>query len=344
MRRKVLNYTQPVKSTNLLASLTNLVVGQDDALKAIVPHVQMYNAGLAPPGRPAGIFLLLGPTGTGKTKTVEAFAEAIHGNAKSVLTVHCGEYQASHETSKLIGAPPGYLGHRETKAAFNGASLKEIRSVRSGLAVVLFDEIEKAHHAVMRVLLGVLDKGTLRLGDGEIVNFTDTLIFMTSNLGAKAMSEATRAGFGFERPVGTVEPKKLDSIAHAAAKRHFSPEFMNRIDVVTTYHSLGAATLGRILDLEIAEFQRMIITRLGTRFFTIDVTNSARELLLEHGTSAEYGARELKRAMQRLMIQPIAAMLEAGEIEAGDKLLVKTDLLGKCLRFKTKSAFDTAVA
>src|SRR6266853_5520503 len=182
-----LNTRPLVASSDLITLLSQKVVGQSAATKAIVPYVYMYQSGLAPEGRPAGVFLLLGPTGTGKTKTVEALAEVLHGSEKQLLKVDCGEFQMDHEVAKLVGAPPGYLGHRETQPMFTQQKLGSVTSESSNLSLVLFDEIEKAAPSMSRLLLGVLDKAILRLGDNTLVNFERTLIFLTSNLGGEAM-------------------------------------------------------------------------------------------------------------------------------------------------------------
>src|SRR5260370_1279539 len=174
-------------STDLINLLSQKVVGQSSATKAIVPYVYMYQSGLAPEGRPAGVFLLLGPTGTGKTKTVEAIAELLHGSEKKIVKVDCGEFQMEHEMAKLIGAPPGYLGHRETVPMLTQQQLVEATSEDCDLALVLFDEIEKAAHSMTKLLLGILDKGSLGLGDNSTVNFEKSLIFFTSNLGAREL-------------------------------------------------------------------------------------------------------------------------------------------------------------
>src|SRR5579859_7762865 len=180
---------------DLMGVLSSKVVGQPTATRVIVPYIQMFQAGLAPEGRPVGVFLLLGPTGTGKTKTVEALADVLHGSEKSVLKVDCGEFQMEHEVAKLIGAPPGYLGHRETQPMLTQQKLNAVTSDRCGLSLVLFDEIEKAAPSLTRLLLGVLDKGVLRLGDNSTVNFEKSLVFLTSNLGAREMrSEERRVG------------------------------------------------------------------------------------------------------------------------------------------------------
>lgn len=296
------------------------LIGQPEALSAIVPSVRMYQAGLSPEGRPAGVFLLLGPTGTGKTRTVEALAEALHGSARSLLRIDCGEYQMEHEVSKLIGAPPGYLGHRETHPVLTQARLAAVTSERSGLSLVLFDEIEKAAPSMHRLLLGVLDKAALRLGDNNVVNFERSLIFLTSNLGAKTMMKELAPGFGFHTPAAA-DPEtmraRLSRVAEAAARRRFSPEFMNRLDAVVTYRPLSEATLRTILDQQIALLQEHIQTRLGTRAFRVSVSEQSRDFLLREGTSEQYGAREIRRTLHRFVTQPLAEMIAAGRIPPG---------------------------
>ena len=183
---------------DLSAVLSQKVVGQPAATRVIVPYIQMFQAGLAPEGRPVGVFLLLGPTGTGKTKTIEALADVLHGSEKNVLKVDCGEFQMEHEVAKLIGAPPGYLGHRETQPMLTQQRLNAVTSEKCNLSLVLFDEIEKAAPSMTRLLLGVLDKGILRLGDNSTVNFEKSLVFLTSNLGAREMMREINPEFGFQ--------------------------------------------------------------------------------------------------------------------------------------------------
>src|SRR3989441_2556655 len=189
------------KVEDLAAQLTQKVVGQPAVADVIIPYIQMFVAGLAPEGRPVGVFLLLGPTGTGKTKTVEALADVLHGTEKNLLKVDCGEFQMEHEVAKLIGAPPGYLGHRETQPMLTQQKLNAITSEKCNLSLVLFDEIEKAAPSMTRLLLGVLDKGILRLGDNSIVNFEKSLVFLTSNLGAREMMREINPDFGFQSAV-----------------------------------------------------------------------------------------------------------------------------------------------
>ncbi len=324
MAKLVVPISRPAPPDDLAEQLSRRVMGQRDALSAIVPYVEMFQAGLAPADRPAGVFLLLGPTGTGKTRTVEALAEALHGSARSVVRIDCGEFQMEHEVAKLVGAPPGYLGHRETQPALTQHKLTAATSEHSPLALVLFDEIEKAAPSMTRLLLGVLDKGVLRLGDGMSVTFERTLIFLTSNLGARQMLRELAPGFGFQagaaaRDEGAAEERasKLHAISMGAVKRRFPPEFVNRIDQIVTYRPLGQATLAAIVDAELEALQEHIDSRLSASGFELVIARDVRRWLLSTGTSAEYGARELKRAILRHITQPVAALKARGRIPAG---------------------------
>jgi ATP-dependent Clp protease ATP-binding subunit ClpA len=309
----------------LAARLCELLVGQPEAIEAIIPFIQMHQAGLAPEGRPIGVVLLLGPTGTGKTRTVEALADILHGNSKNLLKVDCGEFQMEHEVAKLIGAPPGYLGHRETQPMLNQAKVNSVASEQSDISLILFDEIEKAAASMNRLLLGILDKATLRLGDNSSVNFERSIIFLTSNLGAKTIQRANMPDFGFEAMVLSEPPEdraKLQNIGMAAVKRKFSPEFVNRIDSVITYKPLTRQACDEILDHILASFARLIANRLGVRGFRLQCTPSGRALLLDTGTSVEFGARELKRTVQRNFIQPVAALVSQGQIPPGSIVIL----------------------
>src|SRR5882672_312356 len=312
-----LNAPPLVASSDLITLLSQKVVGQSAATRAIVPYVYMYQSGLAPEGRPAGVFLLLGPTGTGKTKTVEAIAELLHGSEKKIVKIDCGEFQLEHEMAKLIGAPPGYLGHRETVPILTQERLREATSEKSDLALVLFDEIEKAAHSMTKLLLGILDKGILRLGDNTVVNFEKSLIFFTSNLGAREMMKQINPDIGFQSSSPRPRPDltaKLEGIALGAVRKRFSPEFVNRIDAVVTYQPLGIESIETILDNDIEGLQRHVTSRLGDSCFTIEVLPEARDFLLARGVSEEYGARELKRTIHRQLTQPLATMVTRAEI------------------------------
>jgi DNA-binding NtrC family response regulator len=310
---------------DLVELLSRKVVGQPTAMQYIVPYIQMHQAGLSPEGRPVGIFLLLGPTGTGKTRTVEALAEVLHDNDKKVLKIDCGEFQTDHEVAKLIGAPPGYLGHRETQPVLTQEKLQGVTSSDCPLSLVLFDEIEKAAPALSTLLLGILDRATLTLGDNSVVNFEQSLIFLTSNLGAREMMKEMRPELGFQGVTNRSANElagKLESIGVAAIRKRFSPEFVNRLDVVVTYQPLDSDALSQILSQHIHDLQQHVNTRLGSRSFEIDVSADARGFLLEKGTSTEYGARELKRTIHRNLTQPLAAMVATGAIEPGAQVNV----------------------
>jgi ATP-dependent Clp protease ATP-binding subunit ClpA/CheY-like chemotaxis protein len=332
---------------DLTAVLSQKVVGQPAATKVIVPYVQMYQAGLAPEGRPVGVFLLLGPTGTGKTKTVEALAEVLHGSEKNVLKVDCGEFQMEHEVAKLIGAPPGYLGHRETQPMLTQQKLNAVTSEKCSLSLVLFDEIEKAAPSMTRLLLGVLDKALLRLGDNSTVNFEKSLVFLTSHLGAREMMREINPAFGFQsvKPAERADlTSKLQNIALVAVRKRFSPEFVNRIDCIITYQPLTPESLSAILDKQIADLQNHVNTRLGNRSFVLDVPPDAREFLLKKGTSAEYGARELNRTIHRFLTQPLATLVATNQVNPGARVWVEVDAENDKLTLKSADAQVAAVA
>ncbi len=315
----------PESTEDLVTVLSRRVVGQPAATRLIVPYIQMYQAGLAPEGRPVGVFLLLGPTGTGKTKTVEALAEILHGSEKNVLKVDCGEFQMEHEVAKLIGAPPGYLGHRETQPMLTQQKLTAVSSDKCDLSLVLFDEIEKAAPSMTRLLLGVLDKAQLRLGDNSTVNFEKSLVFLTSNLGSREMLREMNPEFGFQSAQHSERADltgKLQSIGLVAVRKRFSPEFVNRIDCIITYQPLDQEALAAILEHQIADLQRHVNTRLGDRSFTLEIAPESRQFLLEKGTSPEYGARELNRTIHRFLTQPLATMVATNQVSPGAKVRV----------------------
>ena len=334
-------YNDSAISSEIGEILADIIVGQPAAIASIVPFIEIHEAGLSADGRPAGVFLLLGPTGTGKTKTVEAVAEALHGSAKKLLKVDCGEFQMEHEVAKLIGAPPGYLGHRETQPVLTQNKLNGVVSQFSDLSIVLFDEIEKAAPSMARLLLGVLDKATLRLGDNSLVNFEKTLIFLTSNLGARSMGRELRPSIGYEACVPRDRERmaaKLESIGLSAVRKRFSPEFVNRLDAVITYHPLSADSLAAILDQQLVEFQEHIENRLGDRAFRLEIPARTRKFLLKNGTSEEYGARELKRTLQRHLVQPLARMVSEKTISPGE--VMRADLNSSRTKIVIRKATD----
>ena len=303
------------------------IVGQDDAVRHIVEVYQTDLAGLAFPGRPIGNFLLLGPTGTGKTRMVEALAESLAGDPRAIVKIDCAEFQHSHEIAKLIGSPPGYLGHRETHPALSQEALDRFHTEKLKISFVLFDEIEKASDALWNLLLGILDKATLTLGDNRQVDFSRAMIFMTSNLGAREMMSmlAPRFGFASRAPDLPALTQSVEQAATEAARRRFSPEFLNRIDKVLVFHPLGEAELRKILAIELDALRRRLRDNNSVARIDFSLNEPAGTFLLEQGTDARYGARHLKRAIERLLVSPMSNLLASGQIGAGDTLRVEFD-------------------
>src|SRR5437879_2660255 len=232
------------------------IVGQEEGVRALVDLYQVFCAGMCPQGRPVGSLLFLGPTGSGKTRIVEAAAEILFGDPGAVIKVDCAEFQHSHEIARLIGSPPGYLGQRQAAPLITQEALAQHHTERLKLSFLLFDEIEKASDALWQLLLGILDKATLALGDNRRVDLSATMIFLTSNLGGREITELMTGGLGFVQPVDKGEDKldsKVERTATEAAKRKFSPEFMNRLDKVVVFHPLRPEQLEQILEIERSE-------------------------------------------------------------------------------------------
>jgi ATP-dependent Clp protease ATP-binding subunit ClpB len=283
---------------------------------------------LSPAGRPIGNFLFLGPTGSGKTRIVEATAQALLNNPRAVIKIDCAEFQHSHEIAKLIGSPPGYLGHRETHALLSQEALNQHHTEKMKLSLVLFDEIEKASDALWNLLLGILDKGVLTLGDNRKVDFSSSMLFLTSNLGAAEMSSLVSPKLGFHAASSedTGRDAKLSAQVSrtgiAAARRKFTPEFVNRLDKIVVFKSLGNEELRRIVDIELEMVQERIRTAAARNPFVIDVTESAKNFLLTEGTDFQYGARPLKRAIERLLVHPLSNLMATSQIHYADRIRV----------------------
>jgi ATP-dependent Clp protease ATP-binding subunit ClpB len=344
--RKVLDPTRTGKDAESLEkTLLKLIVGQDEAIEQIVNIYQMNITGLSAPGRPVGNFLFLGPTGSGKTRTVEATAEALVHNPRAVIKIDCAEFQHSHEIAKLIGSPPGYLGHRETHPLLSQEVINQHHTDTVKLSFILFDEIEKASDALWNLLLGILDKATLTLGDNRKVDFSRAMIFMTSNLGATEMSNLMNPRLGFRRNVTDEAPLKADEQLNKkvaktgveAARRKFTPEFMNRIDKVVVFKPLGEPELRRILDLELGQVQQRILFSPAEKCFVFTVSDSGKDFLLSEGTDLKYGARHLKRAIERLLVHPLSNLMATSQVTAGDWIQADFDAERRCLLF-TKEA------
>ncbi|MCW5969523.1 MAG: ATP-dependent Clp protease ATP-binding subunit [Blastocatellales bacterium] len=304
--------------------LSARIVGQERAVRRITGLYQIYLAGLAHPGRPLGTLLFLGPTGSGKTRVVEAAAEVLFGDPNLVTKIDCAEFQHSHEIAKLIGSPPGYLGHRETSPMLTQENIDRSYSETLKLSLVLFDEIEKASDALWQLLLGILDKATLTLGDNRRVDFSHSIVIMTSNLGAREMSELIQGGMGFAPKSGVVDAEvdqKIYRTAVDAARRKFSPEFMNRIDKVVVFRSLRDEHLKQILDIELGAVQERIM-RGSSDKFVFKCTDAAKKFLLDEGIDFKYGARHLKRAIERFLVYPLSNLVATQQIKMGDLLIV----------------------
>jgi ATP-dependent Clp protease ATP-binding subunit ClpB len=331
------------EAEKLDADLRKRIVGQDAAIEQIISIYQTNLAGMSSAGRPIGNFLFLGPTGSGKTRLVEATAESLLGDGRAVIKIDCAEFQHSHEIAKLIGSPPGYLGHRETHPLLSQEVLNQYHTERFKLSFVLFDEIEKASDSLWNLLLGILDKATLTLGDNRRVDFSRALIFMTSNLGASEMGSMLRPNVGFaasdierRNSSGIVDEKLNDKVARAgleAARRKFTPEFMNRIDKTVVFRPLGEAELRKILTLELNMVQQRVFSSATGAPFVFSLTDAAKEFLLREGTDMKYGARHLKRAIERNLVHPLSNLIATQQVRGGDLIRVDFDASGSRLTF-----------
>ena len=311
-------------------ALRSKIVGQEEGVQALVDLYQVFCAGLNSPGRPVGNLLFLGPTGSGKTRIVEAAAEILFGDPRMVIKVDCAEFQHSHEIAKLIGSPPGYLGHRETHPLITQEALAASHTDKLKLSFLLFDEIEKASDALWQLLLGMLDKATLTLGDNRRVDLSQTVIFMTSNLGGVEITDLMAGGYGFikagDKPRANMD-EKVERTAVEAARRKFSPEFMNRLDKVVVFHQLHRQQLEQVLDIELTMVQQRVLETAKGQFL-FRVADSGRDFLLQEGTDQRYGARHLKRAIERHVVYPMANLLATEQVHSGDLICIdweKTD-------------------
>ncbi len=325
-----LDTTLVSKETKLLVhQMSNRVVGQEKATRALVEMVEAYRAGFADSSRPAGNALFLGPTGTGKTHVCETLAMNLFGKREACLRIDCAEFQHSHEIAKLIGSPPGYLGHRETSPVMTQEKLNQYHTESLKLSIVLFDEIEKASDSLWSLLLGILDKATLTLGDNRVVNFSKCLIIMTSNVGAREMF---KHDIGFSDPEEEKDQARLEQVAVSAAKSKFSPEFINRLQHIITFKTLTEDQVEQILEIEIRDLvARLAVASINTdvidkalykwEHLRLEVSPKAKKTLLEEGYDKAYGARHLKRAIERRLTQPLAKLHNSGQIMHGDTIV-----------------------
>lgn len=318
------------------------IIGQDKAVRRMSSLYQLFLAGMNPTNRPLGTMLFLGPTGTGKTRVVEAAAEVLFDNPNAVIKIDCAEFQHSHEIAKLTGSPPGYLGHRETSPLLAQETLDRFHTEETKLSFVLFDEIEKASDSLWQLLLGILDKATLTLGDNRRVDFSRTMVIMTSNLGAREMSELMTGGIGFAPAQGAKESdaaeieRKIYRTAVDAARRKFSPEFINRIDKVVVFRSLNKYHLRQILELELQAVQDRIRRSVNANF-VFDCSDAVKEMMLREGIDYRYGARHLKRAIERFLVLPLSSLVATRQVESGDEVYVDLDETGSEPLFSKRS-------
>src|SRR5436309_9110291 len=255
------------------------IVGQERAVRRMSGLYQIFLAGMNPPNRPIGTMIFLGPTGSGKTRVIEAAAEVLFADSNSVVKIDCAEFQHSHEIAKLIGSPPGYLGHRETHPLLTQEALNQWHTEKLRLSLLLFDEIEKASDSLWQLLLGILDKATLTLGDNRRVDLSQCVIVMTSNLGAGEMNELITGGMGFGRKSNQVDTRLDDKITRTAveaARRKFSPEFMNRIDTAVVFKTLKPEHLEQILEIELGLVQQRILQATGNAQFVFSCTQRVK--------------------------------------------------------------------
>jgi ATP-dependent Clp protease ATP-binding subunit ClpB len=303
--------------------LRSRIVGQDAAVEAVTELYQMFLVGMAPPDRPVGNLLFLGPTGSGKTYVVEVVAEALFSNPHAFIKIDCAEFQQPHEIAKLIGSPPGYVGHMQTRPLLTQESLTQWHTDKLKLTLILFDEVEKASEALWQLLLGILDKGVLTLGDNTRVDLSQSLIFMTSNLGASEMSSLALGGIGFVGHAAVVDASfddKIERTASEAARKKFSPEFMNRLDKVVVFKTLRPEQLAQVLELELAKVQQRITRAVGQSHFTFYCSPDVKKWLLAEGTDPKYGARHLKRVIEKYIVYPLANLVATGQVVGGDSV------------------------
>jgi ATP-dependent Clp protease ATP-binding subunit ClpB len=319
------------------SALRRKIVGQDAAVEKVAEIYQMFLAGLNPPGRPVGNLLFLGPTGSGKTRVVESMAEALFGDARACIKIDCAEFQHSHEIAKLIGSPPGYLGHRETHPLLTQEALNQWHTEKLKLSILLFDEIEKASDALWQLLLGILDKGTLTLGDNRRVDLSQCIIILTSNLGAAEMSGLVDGGLGFATRRTQIDnslDEKIQRTAIDAARRKFSPEFMNRIDKTVVFQTLRSEHLEEILEIELGMVQQRVLLASAANQFVFNCTAKVKSFLLQEGTDPKYGARHLKRAIERNLVFPLANLVATGQVRMGDFIRVDLNAEGRLMFVK----------
>ena len=303
-------------------SLQSKVIGQEEALNLTSNVIQTYKAGFNNKSKPLAVSLFLGPTGTGKTRTIEALAETLFGSEKAFFKIDCGEFQNSSSVSTLLGAAPGYIGHKSGEPFISQAKLDKYKTKDYPINILLLDEIEKAHESVLQLFLGVLDKATLKTNTGEVIDFSHTIIFMTSNLGAEGITNADKIALGFDGRMDKKKTIQIHKAATVAAEKFFKPEFMNRIDHTVVFNSLTYESIQQILALELQFVRKTIFTSNSHIKFTFICTPAVDEFLLSKGYSEKFGARKLKREIGKLVTDKLASLMMSGQIGFGDLIIL----------------------
>ena len=306
------------KATALSTKFKSRIIGQPEAAQSLLNVIEKFQSGFYDRSKPIASLLFLGPTGTGKTGTVEAFVEGLFGKPTAMMKIDCAEFQHSHEIAKLLGSPPGYLGHRETHPYFTNASVQGFRTADVPFTVILFDEIEKANDALWNLLLGILDKGQVTTGTNEVVDLKATIIVMTSNVGSKELAKRAGDGaIGFNGGGEDVNHEEATEIAMSAARRKFMPEFLNRLDACIIFKTLTPEDLDQIFQLELNKLrERIVLTSLA--IFDVQVSPAGKKRILLDGFDRKYNARNLKRTMEQHLALPLARLVATGQIMNND--------------------------
>lgn len=324
--KRTLNLEQrSPKAEKLFKTFKQRIVGQEEALRVMADIVERHQAGMNDSTKPAGNVLFLGPTGTGKTYVCETLCEALVGNPRACIKVDCSEFQHSHEIAKLIGSPPGYLGHRETHPMLTQEALNQWHTADCRLSILLLDEIEKASDSLWTLLLGILDKATLTLGDNRQVNFSNVIIVMTSNLGVSEMNFAQKGGIGIRPTQATVlAHEKVETIAKDAAKRKFTPEFLNRIDHQVVFRTLTEDDARAVMELELDKLAERIYNQSSSQVM-FHVHAPVKDYFLKEGFSREYGARHMKRVLEQHITVPVTRFIGSGQVKANDTVSISME-------------------
>lgn len=318
--REIDTSVESPKAAAIRRSMERIIVGQEEAVNALIDLTEKFHANLFDKDRPIGTGLFLGPTGSGKTRIVEAYCNALFDNEKAAIKIDCGEFQHDHEISKLVGSPPGYLGHMATPAILTQENLSKSHTEPYPISVILFDEIEKASDTLWHLLLGVLDKGQITLGTNATTSFNKSIILMTSNAGSTEMNAAIGGGIGFQWE-SYVDEDSLAHIGVEAAKKKFTPEFINRLDRIIAFHTLSKENISKILDIELERLQNNILTKTNPIFF-FALSPAAKKALIEEGFDPKYNGRNIRRTIEKHLQIPMARILSSRLVEPGNRLLI----------------------